>query len=196
MKSIKHTSLAAAALLAALAWLGSAHADDVIDENLAEARKLARDFGARLRDHLQHTLQEQGPVAAIDACHLQAPGISNRLQEMHITVRRTSLKPRNPDNVPDAWERRVLEFFDAEQAAGADATRLEHYALLPDGDTWQFRYARAIPTGPVCLACHGEAVSQEVAHALAERYPADQARGYSPGQVRGAFSITIRNITQ
>jgi len=188
--------MAAATLLFILAGISSTRADDIIDENLAEARKLARDFGARLRDHLQHTLQEQGPVAAIDVCHLQAPGISNRLQEMHITVRRTSLKPRNPDNAPDAWERRVLEFFDAEQAGGADAARLEHYALLPDGDGWKFRYARAIPTGPVCLTCHGEAVSTEVEQALAERYPGDQARGYSPGQVRGAFSITIRALDQ
>ena len=100
MKSIRHTSLAAAALLAALAWLGSAHADDVIDENLAEARKLARDFGARLRDHLQHTLQEQGPVAAIDACHLQAPGISNRLQaSVFATVPLTASGSKSPTTV-------------------------------------------------------------------------------------------------
>jgi hypothetical protein len=166
--------------------------EDLVEGNLREARKLAKDFGVRLRDHLMHSLQEQGPIGAIDSCHFSAPGISNRLEEMHITVRRTSLKLRNPDNKPDAWETRVLEFFAAEQAAGADAANLEHYALIPGEGGWQFRYSKAIPTGPVCLSCHGEDLAPEVQEAIKAKYPNDLATGYRLGEVRGAFSITIR----
>jgi hypothetical protein len=49
---------------------------------------------------------------------------------------------------------------------------------------------KAIPTGEVCLACHGSDITPEVAAAIDERYPDDMARGYSLGDVRGAFSLS------
>jgi len=185
--------LAVCAVLSVVAISNAASApEELVEGNLSEARKLAKDFGVRLRDHLMHSLQEQGPVGAIDSCHFSAPGIRNRLEEMHITVRRTSLKLRNPDNKADAWETRALQFFDAEQVAGADAANLEHYALIPGEHNWEFRYFKAIPTGPVCLGCHGDNLAPEVQQAILAKYPDDSATGYSLGQVRGAFSITIR----
>lgn len=52
-----------------------------------------------------------------------------------------------------------------------------------------FRYMRAIPTGGVCLACHGSDIAPEVKAAIAAAYPQDQATGFKMGQLRGAFSI-------
>ena len=57
-----------------------------------------------------------------------------------------------------------------------------------DGKT--FRFMKAIPTAEVCLACHGSDITPEVAAAIDERYPDDMARGYSLGDVRGAFSLS------
>jgi hypothetical protein len=48
---------------------------------------------------------------------------------------------------------------------------------------------RAIPTAPVCTTCHGATVAPDVAAAIAARYPEDRATGFSPGDLRGAFSI-------
>ena len=41
-----------------------------------------------------------------------------------------------------------------------------------------------------CLACHGETLAEPVAQAIDRLYPEDQARGYQPGDLRGAFTIT------
>ncbi len=49
---------------------------------------------------------------------------------------------------------------------------------------------KAIPTGPVCLVCHGSELSPDVRAALDEHYPHDRARGYQLDDIRGAFSIT------
>jgi hypothetical protein len=168
------------------------NADEEVDHNLSEARKLAREFNARLRGKLELAMAEGGPLEAIEVCSTHAPGIAERLQEQHITVKRTSLGLRNPANEPDPWEQRILVFFDEEKEAGADVTDLEHFALFRHEDGEVFRYARAIPTGPVCLVCHGDNIAPDVAQALAERYPDDAAKGYQVGQVRGMVSITIR----
>ncbi|HQF31154.1 MAG TPA: DUF3365 domain-containing protein, partial [Hyphomicrobiales bacterium] len=58
-----------------------------------------------------------------------------------------------------------------------------------------FRLVKAIPTGEVCLNCHGGAeVKAETAEMLAKYYPEDQARGFTLGQMRGVFTLS-REVT-
>jgi hypothetical protein len=54
---------------------------------------------------------------------------------------------------------------------------------------------KAIPTGGLCLQCHGKALAPPVAEKLAELYPGDKATGYEQGDLRGAFVIT-RQLNQ
>ena len=49
---------------------------------------------------------------------------------------------------------------------------------------------KAIRIQPVCLVCHGEALSDDVRQALDEHYPHDRARNYALGDLRGAFSVS------
>ena len=179
-------------LLIAVGYSQQVIANEEIDHNLSEARKLAREFNARLRGKLELAMSEGGPLEAIEVCKTHAPGITESLREQHIAVKRTSLGIRNPANAPDQWESRVLTFFDQEKEAGADVALLEHFALFRHEDGEVFRYTRAIPTGPVCLVCHGENIAPDIAKALDAAYPADAARGYKLGQVRGMVSIIIR----
>jgi len=48
---------------------------------------------------------------------------------------------------------------------------------------------KAIPAGGMCMNCHGQNLTSAVSSRLAELYPEDQAVGYMPGQIRGAFSL-------
>ena len=53
-----------------------------------------------------------------------------------------------------------------------------------------FRLVKAIPTGALCLNCHGgDKVQASVVEKLAEHYPGDQARGFAEGQMRGVFTL-------
>ena len=49
---------------------------------------------------------------------------------------------------------------------------------------------KAIPTGELCLVCHGTQIAPQVLEKLDALYPRDEARGFSAGDIRGAFTIT------
>lgn len=189
--------LGAAAMFGAASTIGAAaqngapaEADTAAQtERAAEARALSKAYGQRLRGALVEALKAGGPETAIAVCNTAAPALAAETSPSGWSVGRTSLKVRNPDNAPDAWERSVLLDFDERVAQGADPKTLEHAeTTTKDGET-VFRYMKAIPTGAPCLACHGSAVSASVQEKIAELYPDDEATGYAPGDLRGAFSL-------
>jgi hypothetical protein len=156
------------------------------DPRLAESRKIVQDFAGRLQAALQSAMASGGPANAIGVCKDVAPAIASELsRERGAAVSRTSLRLRNPANLARDWQLEVLREFDEHTAAEAGSAP-EFYESRPDG---QFRYMKAIPTGGLCLACHGVAIPAEVRDLLDEHYPHDRARGYAAGDIRGAFSI-------
>ncbi|MBI5209829.1 MAG: DUF3365 domain-containing protein [Elusimicrobia bacterium] len=76
----------------------------------------------------------------------------------------TSLKPLNPGNAPDPWEREALSAF--EQGAGEKTT-----VARQDGKR-QYRLMRPLHVEASCLPCHA-------------------SQGYEVGQVRGGISVTM-----
>lgn len=176
-------------LLLSWAW-GGAYSADGTDELDAQARALVQDFVGRLKPELQQALQEGGPVNAIAVCADQAPQIADALSASSgWLVKRVSLRARNASRaIPDAWEAAVLRDFDRRQAAGAAAASLNYSELTPS----HYRYMQAQGVEPVCLLCHGSKLDSAVTAALADYYPDDTATGYSPGQVRGAISLSRR----
>lgn len=159
---------------------------------LAEGKGLIKQFATELKGELKAAMKAGGPVNAISVCKDKAPAIAERLsQESGWQVARTSLKTRNPANVPDTWERGVLERFEAKKVAGADPKQLAFAKTVEVDGRKSFRLMKAIPTAPVCLACHGgDTVKPEVAAKLATEYPDDKARGFKVGDIRGAFTLS------
>ena len=161
------------------------------DTEIAASRATVKEFMQTLKGELQAGMKEGGPVNAISVCNLSAPGIANTYSVRNgWDVGRTSLKLRNPDNAPDAWERKVLESFDERKRAGEDPAKMEHYEVVRKDGISEFRYMKAIPTAPLCLACHGEQLDSITRTRIEKLYPRDQALGYKQGDIRGAFTIT------
>lgn len=75
----------------------------------------------------------------------------------------TSLKPINPDNRADDWERQALEGFERGEK--------ERVAFQGGGENEVFRYMAPLYVQQACLQCHAK-------------------QGYSLGQVRGGLSVT------
>ena len=92
---------------------------------------------------------------------------------------------------PDAWEQRALNEFDTRAKNGEALDKMEFSESTTEPGGHYFRYMKAVPVQPLCLACHGgpEQISPAVKAALAEQYPHDLAIGYRIGEVRGAISI-------
>ena len=176
-------------VLAVCLTLGSSFAAQ--DESVAEARKIIKQFATKLKTELQKGMKAGGPVNAIGVCNEKAPKIAQAVSRSSgWTVARTSLKVRNPDNAPSAWEMKVLQEFEARKQAGADPKTLDYSEVVEINGQKVFRYMKAIPTGPVCLNCHGgQEVSPEVAAKIKTLYPTDTARGFKVGDIRGAFVL-------
>ena len=166
------------------------YAADYSDE-VEASRETVKEFMQTLKKELQSGMQQGGPVNAVSVCNLTAPANANTYSVRNgWEVGRTSLRLRNPNNAPDAWERSVLEAFEERKLAGEDPAQMEfHEVVRVDGDK-QLRYMKAIPTSRPCLACHGEALDSIVKARLEKLYPHDQALGYREGDIRGAFTVT------
>jgi hypothetical protein len=178
-------------LLALLAVSGYVFAADDA-ALLDEARKVATAIPPKLLAVLQDEIQKSGAEGAIPVCRDAAPKMAAAASaQSGWSIRRVSLKNRNPKAVPDAWERAVLEDFDRRVAAGEKPTALEKGELVADGERKIYRYMKALPTQDLCLQCHGTAdrITPAVQARLKELYPDDQAIGYGLAEIRGAITI-------
>ncbi len=181
-----HVLIIAAMLMATA--VGSSAVD--VDPGKDVAARAVERLGREMRKKLKDTLQKSGPAEAVDVCAKDAPAIISRIEgELGVTMKRTSLKLRNPRNAPDAAEKNVLESLAALHRAGEK---------LPQGVT-QFpddprRFYKTIMVEKTCLQCHGDptTMSEAVRRALAATYPDDRAVGYREGDFRGIVSVTVK----
>jgi len=148
----------------------------------AEAAKtLTESLGGQLKA----AMASGGPVAAIDVCRQVALPLTKAAGNSvdGVTLRRVTMKPRNPVNGADATDMAVLEAMQAQPAP--------EVAILRVGE--RIRYYRPLMIQEVCLKCHGDPTtfSKELSAILAEKYPHDTATGYALGDLRGAVRVDI-----
>ncbi len=156
----------------------------------AEAKATVQAFGGALKTELIAAMSAGGPLNALDVCNVEAMPITAHVgEEKNSDVSRVSLKNRNPDNVPNEWQKSVLEDFDARAANGEEIGPMASVSVVETDGKTQLRFMKAVPTEGACLACHGQNISSEVQTKLNELYPEDKATGYSLGQVRGAIVV-------
>jgi hypothetical protein len=162
-----------------------------IDKRSKQSRIVVGDFMLLLKTELKAAMKEGGPSNAIQVCKNKAPKIAADISEKQgWRVARTSLKLRNPLNEADAWELKVMQAFEKRKTGGEEIKTLEFAEIVTTDGQKQFRYMKAIPTGKVCLQCHGSDIDPSVTATLKNFYPHDQATGFKEGDIRGAFTIT------
>lgn len=188
-------ALLAALLLAALALPAVARAQTP-PELLADSRKAAASLVQQLGAQLRAALDAGGPEGAIPVCRTIAPALAGQLsRDTGWRVARVSLRTRNPLlGTPDPWEQAALADFDRRAAAGEKPETLELGEIVDEPAGRYYRYVKAIPAGPLCMACHGpaEQMSPAIVEQVRKEYPHDRATGYLPGQIRGAVTIKRR----
>jgi hypothetical protein len=136
-------------------------------------------------------MKASGPVDSITVCNIDAPNIAKKVStDKGMKVARTSLKFRNQSNQPDAWEKSVLEQFQQRKEKGEAVKTLEFSEVSEVDGKKVFRYMKAIPTGDVCLKCHGSNIAEPVSAKINSLYPNDKATGFKKGDIRGAFTVT------
>lgn len=159
----------------------------------AETKKAVLPVVPKVVNAMQEAVADKGVAGAIPVCKEQAPElIAQKRKETGWDIRRVSLKSRNAERgTPDLWEARVLADFNIRAAHGEKPETLEKSEIVTLDGKPVLRYMKALPTGDVCLKCHGPAESLDAGlkAKLAESYPHDQATGYTKGQIRGALTV-------
>jgi len=181
-----------AALLSPLLFVNAVNGSDVDHAVLkSEGKRVFMEFGGKLKGHLKGGLKSGGPTEAIAVCNEVAPSVAAELAKKYdIELGRTSLKLRNPKNAPDTWETQVLTQFEERKAKGEKVGKIAYSEIVEEDGQRYFRMMAAIPTAKKpCLACHGGSIKPAIAKKLDTLYPADMARGFKAGDIRGAFTL-------
>ena len=135
-------------------------------------------FKVQLKQALIAGMQE-GPLNAIAVCRIEAPQIADALSNDDLKIGRSSYRLRNPENVAPEWVDDVLSAYLAD-----DSVREPQLVRLEDD---RYGYVEPINTAPLCLACHGDSLADDVEAKLKELYPDDQATGFKLDELRGVF---------
>ena len=141
-----------------------------------------------LSGHLGKAMGAGGPIKALNYCNTKALPLTDSLsQAFQVSIKRTSLKNRNPENAPSEAETKVLQAF--EQASGESP----HQIGRSDKD---ITFYKPIRLAAPCLKCHGtpgEELATEVHATIQELYPGDKATGYSEGDLRGMWVVQFQD---
>lgn len=179
-------ALAAALTLAPpLSGAAVAESDDV-----AVARGLVKSFAKTLQGTLKSAIDADGFSHAIGICNVDAKIIAEQASEASgWRIGRTAARVRDPMNRPTEIEAEVLEAFQTRAAAGEALATMEHTRIVENAEGRFLHYMKAIPTGALCLSCHGSDIDPTVSSRIRELYPEDQAIGFREGELRGAFTL-------
>lgn len=142
-----------------------------------------------LLKNLKGAIDSHGVKGAVSHCNVVALPIMDEVgAQFNVSVRRASLKTRNPVDQPSVAEQLVLDDWMMMHQAGEKPKPFAE--VLAEN---QIAYYAPIYVGaPLCLNCHGsvgEEMLPETASIIDSLYPLDNAKGYDLGDFRGMWSI-------
>lgn len=153
----------------------------------AQADEAINAFQKSLKSALMSAMSDGGTQQAVKVCNEQAPEIANEISlEQGMTLSRTSLKYRNPNNKPSKWQEKILEDFDIKNKNGTPLNKLSFLGQ----ENENIYYMKAIPMMGMCASCHGDYIEPELNKTIKSYYPKDKAVGFDVGDIRGAFVVT------
>ena len=139
-----------------------------------------------LMKNVGEQMQKGGPESALEFCNIEAMPLTQSMSEKHgLEISRVSDKMRNPKNVANAEELKLIEQYKKQLLAGE---------LLKPVRT-ETHYYEPLVTNAMCLQCHGEPgknIKPNVSAKIAELYPGDLAMGYKENEVRGLIVIKTK----
>jgi len=159
----------------------------------SELENYANMYMKELKSVLISNMKEGGPYQAVNVCSDTAAKLTAGFSEdMNVEVKRISFKNRNVHNFPDPHEVDILKNFESQFGEN----KLDKNSFLIVENELEGKravtYAKPIFIEAPCLNCHGNEtqLSSDVKEILSEKYPADKAKGYEIGDLRGAIIVT------
>lgn len=164
---------------------------------LTKSRDASKSLLGTLKEQLTKAMEKGDTKKAVIVCSSIAQNTAKTTSEKNkLSIKRVSLKYRNINDKPDAYEEKTLKLFDEINKNGKITPTYDIFETLVEKEKKTFRYMKPIVTGKTCLQCHGnpEQIKAEVKEILKEKYHDDIAFGYKEGDIRGAVSVKIENF--
>lgn len=160
---------------------------DVIDTGEKASSELLKNLGSKLK----HEIKTNGIISAVRFCNTNALTLTEEVnlhQVKGVSIKRISLKERNPANTPSADEANALQ----KMQALLDTQKLSTHYVEETDNAYKY-YKPLVITKEVCLKCHGDInKNPKLADFIKESYPEDKATGYKMGDLRGAILVEIQ----
>jgi len=160
----------------------------VVEIGQKASMTLLKTLGSNLKKHMK----AEGPIGAAQFCVTNAYPLTDKVDTefgKDVSIKRISLKYRNPANQPDTGEVKVLQSLQMLQ---------DQNVILPkylveqvNKDTYKYYKPLSINKG-VCLKCHGNIKNDRLASMIKDNYPKDKATGYKMNDLRGAIVVTVK----
>lgn len=150
-------------------------------------------LGGALKSQLQTYMKtDKSGLSAMAFCTAKATDITQEVNTKlpaHASVRRTALKTRNENNLPDEIDIKVMEAY---EASITDRTfSLADIKIVEDGNS--IRIYKPLITQGVCLKCHGNKINKDIQSMITTHYPKDKAVGFEEGSLRGVIVTEIKD---
>jgi hypothetical protein len=140
--------------------------------------------------NLQEALAHGGVQEAASYCNVVALKLTDSLSQVHnARIKRSSLKLRNKDNLPNEDERKMLTKY---QEDLDNDLQISPLVVASEPDSVQF--FSPIFTKALCLTCHGikgKELNEKDYALIAKLYPDDEAIGYQENDFRAIWSIKM-----
>lgn len=138
---------------------------------------------------LHHAISDSGLPYAMTFCSAQAyPTLDSLSRAHHVTLRRASVRTRNPADEATPDERKAIDAFQNNLSSNQPME-----PIVSDVDVLPVHVYLPIQMSmPVCLSCHGVVgtdVTEEHHAIIKTLYPNDNATGHAMGELRGIWHI-------
>ena len=165
------------------------------EELIIKGNEITQATFKELSGHLIQQMKLGGPEQAIPFCNIQAMPITSKMAKIYdVTIKRTSNKIRNPENIATDRELEIIEEYQSAIDSKEEITpKIE---LDIDGNK---HFYAPIKINSKCLSCHGEVekkLSAKIDSLIKTKYPKDKAIGYKDGDLRGIWSVTFDEKTK
>lgn len=158
------------------------------EEAIAKGHEASSALVQKLGGELKTQMQTNGPLGALNFCSQNAIHITDQVaKETKTSIKRISLKNRNPLNGPNNQESALLKQW---ETLVNNTQPLPQYELTNISDTTTVYYKPIVINNEACLQCHGN-VEGDLAKAIKTLYPEDKATGYKMGDLRGMIAVEM-----
>ncbi len=162
------------------------------EEYIIKGKEIAQATVKELGGNLMKHMKEGGPQQAIPFCNATANPLTEEMAKKYqVSIKRTSHKIRNDDNIPNETEETILKQY---LEAISNSEKLK--PIVSKDNAGKVHFYAPIKLEAKCLACHGtigKEVTVKTDNILKALYPNDKATGFKAGDLRGIVDITFES---